>query len=187
MTDSVSIDDEGGSVSFQQALWRQAPYIIALFLAVAGVAYANLARQPLVGYWEFLAIAMGGLCIVSRWGTADDRNARFRLLGTMILHWAAVLVTMNIMVLFHVRSMIPDAALSLVLLAMLALGTFLAGISFLSLQISFLGLAMALAVPSIAWLTQSFLFLLLIAVLLIGLGVAFWPMRRTRRTPNRNS
>ena len=111
---------------------------------------------------------------------ADDRNARLRLIVTQILHWAAVLVTMNIMVLFRVRSMIPDPAISLVLLSLLALGTFLAGIQFLSLQISFLGLAMALTVPAIAWLTQSFLFLLLVGLLVVGVGVALWPSRRRR-------
>jgi hypothetical protein len=96
---------------------------------------------------------------------------------TQALHWAAVLVSMNIMVLSRVQSMFPAPAISLVLLTLLALGTFLAGVSFLSPQICFLGLAMALAVPAIAWLTQSFLFLVLIAVLLIGLGMAFWPGR----------
>ena len=94
---------------------------------------------------------------------------------------------MNIMVLFRVRSMIPDPAISLVLLSMLALGTFLAGINFFSVQIAFLGLAMALTVPAIAWLTQSFLFLLLIGVLLVGLGVAFWPARRRSRPSGRDN
>lgn len=56
-----------------------------------------------------------------------------------------------------------------------ALGTFLAGINLLSPQICFLGLAMALSVPAVAWLKQSALLLLLAAVALIGLYVAFWP------------
>jgi hypothetical protein len=62
-------------------------------------------------------------------------------------------------------------------LTLLALGTFLAGVSFLSLQICFLGVAMALAVPAIAWLKQAALFLTLAAVLLIGVGITFWPRR----------
>jgi hypothetical protein len=37
---------------------------------------------------------------------------------------------------------------------------------------------MALAVPAIAWFKQSALFLLLGAVLLIGLGLTFWPRRQ---------
>ncbi len=157
------------------------PYIAALVLAVAGVAYTNLSQQPLVGYWEFLAVAVGVVCIVTQWEFAPDKSARFRLMWTQTIHWAAVLVAMNIMVLSRVQSILPAQAISLVLLIILALGTFLAGVGFLSLQICFLGLAMALAVPAIAWLTQSFLFLVLAAALVIGLGVAFWPSRANRR------
>jgi hypothetical protein len=96
---------------------------------------------------------------------------------TQALHWATFLVMMNIMLLPHVQSMVPAPANSLVLLMLLALGTFLAGVNLLSLQICFLGLAMAFAVPAIAWLKQSALFLVLAAVLLIGLGITFWPHR----------
>src|SRR6478672_694595 len=64
---------------------------------------------------------------------------------------------------------------SLVLLTLLALGTFLAGVNFLSLEICFLGLAMALAVPAIAWFKQSALFLVLAAIFVIGLGLVLWP------------
>jgi len=51
---------------------------------------------------------------------------------------------MNIVLLSGVRQMLPAPAISLVLLTLLALGTFLAGVNFLSLRISFLGLALAL-------------------------------------------
>jgi hypothetical protein len=61
-----------------------------------------------------------------------------------------------------------------------ALGTFLAGLNFLSLQICFLGLVMALAVPAIAWFKQSAL-LTLAVVLLIGIGIIFWPRRSEDR------
>jgi hypothetical protein len=37
---------------------------------------------------------------------------------------------------------------------------------------------MAVAVPAIAWLKQFALFLLLGAVLLVGLGLTFWPRRQ---------
>jgi hypothetical protein len=40
-------------------LRRQLPYISVLGLAIVGVAYTNMAHQPLVGYWEFLALATG--------------------------------------------------------------------------------------------------------------------------------
>jgi hypothetical protein len=150
------------------------PFIAVLTLAIAGVAYANISHQPLVGYWEFLALAIGVLCIITEWPRLDQKQARVRLIWTQALHWAAVLITMNIMLLSNVQRLLPTPAMSLVLLSLLALGTFLAGLNLLSLQIGFLGLALALAVPAIAWLKNSMLFFILGAVFLIGLAMTFW-------------
>ena len=157
-------------------MWRQAPYLIALFFAIFGVAYANISHQPLVGYWEFLAVVIGLMCIATQWQAVPDRGGRLRLIGTQALHWAAVLVAMNIIVLFRVQSLFTAPAIGLVLLMLLALGTFLAGVALLSVQFCFLGLLMALAVPAITWLTQSFLFVTLIGLLVLGLGIAIWPV-----------
>jgi hypothetical protein len=165
-------------------LWQQLPYIVALVLAIAGVAYTNASHQPLIRYWEFLALAIGVVCVINKWPEIDGKEARWRLIWTQALHWIAVLVTMNIMLASGVQQLLPTPATSLVLLVLLALGTFLAGVSLLSLQIAFLGLAMGLAVPAISWLQQSVIFFLLGAALLIGLGITFWLSqdRRPRAT-----
>jgi hypothetical protein len=35
--------------------WRRhVPYLLVLALALAGVAYSNMAQKPLAGYWELL-------------------------------------------------------------------------------------------------------------------------------------
>jgi hypothetical protein len=163
-------------------LRRQLPYIAVLTLAIFGVAYTNMSHQPISGFWEFMAIAIGAVSVVTVWPNVDDRKAHLRLIWTQALHWATILVVMNIMLVTHVQRMVPAPANSLVLLMFLALGTFLAGVNLLSLEICFLGLAMALAVPAIAWFKQSALFLLLGAVLLIGLGITFWPRRHETYT-----
>ena len=155
-------------------LWQQLPYIVALVLAIAGVAYTNASHQPLVRYWEFLALAIGVVCVIYKWPEIDGKEARWRLIWTQALHWVAVLIAMNIMLVSGVQQLLPTPATSLVLLILLALGTFLAGVSLLSLPIAFLGLAMGLAVPAISWLQQSVIFFLLGAALLIGLGITFW-------------
>jgi hypothetical protein len=168
-----------GRVSF---LYRQLPYLIVLVLAIVGVAYTNMSHEPLVGYWEFLTLAMCAVCVVTEWPKVDDRQARVRRVLRQMLHWGAVLVAMNVMLLSGVQQLLPSPATGLVLLMLLALGTFLAGVNLSSLQICFLGIAMAFAVPAIAWFKQTALFLLLGAVLLIGLGLTFWPRgRRTER------
>lgn len=156
-------------------LWQQLPYIIALVLAVAGAAYTNASHQPLIGYWEFLALAIGVVCVINKWRELDGKEARWRLIWTQALHWVAVLVAMDIMLMSGVQQLLPTPATSLVLLTLLALGAFLAGVSL----IAFLGLAMGITVPAISWLQQSIIFFLLGAVLLIGLGITFW-LRRER-------
>jgi hypothetical protein len=164
------------------SLRRQLPYILVLGLAIVGVAYTNMAHQPLVGYWEFLALATGLVCIVAEWPKLDDKQSRLRSLWTQSVHWVAVLVAMNIVLLSGVQQFIPAPATSLVLLLLLALGTFLAGLNLSLLPICFLGLALALAVPVISWLKQSVLFLVLIAVFLIGVAMTLWPRRSGQPT-----
>jgi len=170
--------DEIGTSSTYPArsnfLWQQLPYVVVLVLAVAGVAYTNVSQQPLRGYWEFLALAIAVVCIVTKWPELDSRKAQLQLIWTQTAHWIAVLVTMNIMLVSGVQQLFPSPATSLVLLTLLALGCFLAGVSLLSLRLCFLGVAMIAAVPAISWLKQSILFILLAAVLLIGLGMTFW-------------
>ena len=162
-------------------LWRQLPYAVALVLAIAGVAYTNISHQPLLGYWEFLAVAVGVVCIITKWSELDGKKPRLRLMWTQAAHWAAVLIAMNIMLVSRVQQLMPTPATSLVLLVLLALGTFLAGLSLLSLPICFLGLAMAVAVPALSWLQQSVIFFVLGGILLIGLGLAFWLSQGDRR------
>jgi hypothetical protein len=170
---SRSASDRG--IEKANFLRRQLSFLAILALAIAGVAYTNISHQPLVGYWEFLAITTGLACVLTKWGDFEDREARLRLMWTQALHWAAVLVAMNVMLFSGVQQLLPAPATSLVLLILLALGTFLAGLNLLSLQICFLGGALALAVPAISWIKQSALFLVLAAVALIGLVMAFWP------------
>ena len=172
--DASSGHAEDHSASKIGLVGRQLPFLAILALAIGGVAYTNISQRPLVGYWEFLAIAMGIVCVVTQWSELEDKQARFRLMWTQALHWLAVLVTMNIILLSGVQQLLPTLATSLVLLMLLALGTFLAGVHLLSLQIGFLGVALALAVPAISWVKQSALFLILAVVFFTGLAMAFW-------------
>ncbi|WP_400768684.1 hypothetical protein [Methylosinus sporium] len=163
------------AVAARAGAWlkRKAPYLIVLGLAIFGVAYTSLAQQPLYGYWEFLGVAIGVACVAIGWRQAPDRQARFILARTQALHWAAFLVAMNIVLWPSVNSFLNAPATGLALLLLLALGTFVAGIQ-VSFDIAVLGLAMAVAVPAIAWFKQSALFLILAVIVLGALAAAFW-------------
>src|SRR5207237_8992998 len=119
--DASSGHTEGHSASKVSLVRRQLPFLVILALAIGGVAYTNISQRPLVGYWEFLAVVMGLVCVVTQWSELADKQARFRLVWTQALHWLAVLVTMNIMLFSGVQQLLPKLATRLVLLILLAL------------------------------------------------------------------
>ncbi len=162
-------------------LRQKLPYIIALFLAVVGVAYTSAVGQPPYGYWEFLAVMIGGACIVIEWNKTDDRLTRLRLVGLQVLHWFAVLVAMNILLMPTVNGFLNSPATGLALMLVLALGAFTAGIR-TSWDIAFLGLAMALSVPALGWFKNSALVLFLLALVVVAIGLVFWPRSTVARS-----
>jgi hypothetical protein len=175
---STARPNAGTLQSGHNFLRRQVPYLLVLALSLACVAYTNTSRQPAAGYWELLAVMTGGVTIFKEWSRLEDKQARFRLVWTQALHWLAVIATMNIMLLAGVQRLLPAPATSLVLLALLALGTFTAGLNLASLEMCFLGLVLALAVPMISWLKQSILLIVLVAVFVVGIGLTFWLSRK---------
>ena len=132
---------------------KELPYIAVLALTILGVAYTSVSHQPLIGYWEFLAVVTGLVCVTTGWLQIHDPKPRFRMVWTQALHWLAFLVAMNIVLLPDVQAMLNAPATGLTLLMLLALGTFVAGVH-VSWHICALGIAMALFVPAIAWLAE---------------------------------
>src|SRR5262245_20803916 len=179
---SAATEESGRSGSL---LLRELPYLVVLVMTMIGVAYTSAARQPLVLYWEVLALTVFAVCIFAGWKRTEGRDARLRMLWTQGLHWGAFLVAMNIVLLPGVQRVLTASATGLTLLMLLALGTFVAGIH-LSVRVCLLGLVMALSVPAIAWLKQSALFLLLAAIVLGAIAVAVWWLRSAGR-PSRAS
>lgn len=82
------------------------PKIVVLFLTVVGVAYTSVANQPLIGYWEMLAVITGIVCLLSGWPHAHTKEARIHLVWTQGLHWLAFLVAMNLLLVSDVQKML---------------------------------------------------------------------------------
>jgi hypothetical protein len=151
----------------------KAPYLTVLALAILGVAYTSIAQQPLFGYWEFLGVAVGVACVAIGWRKTRDRRERWEIVRTQLLHWAAFLVAMNIVLWPSVNTFLNRPATGLALLLLLALGTFVAGIH-ASTDILVLGLALAIAVPAIAWFKQFALLLALLVIVFGATAVSLW-------------
>jgi hypothetical protein len=163
---------------------RELPYILVFILTILGVAYTTYMKQPVMGYWAILAPVIAAVCVGAGWRNAGTHKARARLIWTQALHWVAFLTAMSVMFLPDVQRMLNANATGLAILALLALGTFTAGVHVLSWQVCVLGLLMALGVPATAWIEESALIYVLITVTVLGIGAVLWwhfHERRSRR------
>jgi hypothetical protein len=153
---------------------RELPFSLVLILTTVGVAYTSFSKQPITGYWEILAPLIALVCVGAGWDNATDNTARFRLIGTQVLHWFAFLLVMNMVLLSSVQKIFNAQATGLAIFTLLALGTFTAGVHVLSWQVCLLGLIMALGIPAIAWIENSALLLVMLVGAMLGIGVVVW-------------
>lgn len=164
----------------QRAFWlAELPHLAILALTVAGVGYVSLTRQPIAYYWAALAIIICAIGIVIGWPRARERGRGWRLVWTQVLHWAAFLVAMSLVFLPSVQAIANADITSLIVLILVALGTFVSGVHTASWRMCANGVVMALAVPTIAWLDQSALVIALCGALVVGAG-GLLVLRRAR-------
>ncbi|MCF3932033.1 hypothetical protein L1787_01220 [Acuticoccus sp. M5D2P5] len=157
--------------SLRRLVLRELPYLTVLLLILGGVAYSSMMRAPLETYWALVAVVNCGACIVAGWHYASGRKGQMRLVVTQILHWGAFLAVMGLVFLPSVQSVATADGTSLIIMLLLALGTFVAGVHTTSWRMGLNGIIMALFVPAVAWLDQSAL-LIALGVVVVALIVA---------------
>ncbi len=178
----TAVDYEQPSVhkwhsGFGGFLLRDWPYVLMLLLSLGGVAYTSF--NPTGLYWVLITPLFGLICVIARWPHVVGRDEHIHLVISQALHWAAVLLTMQLMSLQVLRD-VTGIASALSVLTLLALGTFSAGLHIRSWKVCVVGALLAISVPSAALLQQSALLILLVAVVLIAIAVPFvWARMRS--------
>jgi hypothetical protein len=179
---ATTVPPAAQSSKSRTSLWlRELPFSLVLILTIIGVAYTSFSKKPLIIYWEILAPLIGLVCVATGWHSANDKAARWRLIGTQALHWLAFLVVMNLLLLPSVQKLFTAGSTGLAIFTLLTLGTFTAGAHVLSWQVCLLGLIMAVGIPAIAWIESSALIVVLIVAGVLGTAAVFWWHWRERR------
>jgi hypothetical protein len=164
---------------------RDWPYIAMLVLAVIGVAFASVAPEPMTVYWEILVPFFAIVCVFTRWRDSQHQKLHLRLVRIEALHWGAVFVAMRLVFVTDVSRMMNSDAAALVVMILLALGTFTAGAQIGAWRICVVGIVLALGVPFVAWLERATLLLTLSVIGLIVLAAFLFAHHRRNREPQR--
>ena len=156
---------------FRSFLMRDWPYLLMLALALAGVARTSAGPSGMSAYWVALAPVFGIICVAVHWRDIEGPQAHWLLVRTQALHWTAVMFAMYLVFVTSVTKIMNSDAEALTVLAILALGTFTAGIHAVAWRICVMGAVLGLAIPAIAWLETSTVLILLVLVVLVTLAV----------------
>lgn len=150
-------------------LLHDAPFIIMLVLALVGLVF----RLP-VSYWVILIPIFGIISIFAGWSHFETRQAHLALVYSQTLNWGALMLAIYLLYTNGVHGVLNSNADTLVMMILLALGTFVAGVRAKVWQICAVGAVLFLAVPGLGWLDQSPLLLTAATLVIITLGGFAW-------------
>jgi uncharacterized membrane protein len=158
---------------FRRYILDDIVYLILIVLAVIGVAYTDVAPGKSTWYWEVMAPLFGLFCVISEWFRVKEKGlGRMELIRTQILHWGAFLFLIWLVFLPVVQQNLNSDITGNILLIMLALSTFLAGV-YLNWRLCVVGILMGFGVIVTAMLDQSVFLILVIAIVIAGVSI-FW-------------
>jgi hypothetical protein len=167
----------GPRAAWSASLVHEAPYLLLIVLGLIGISWTSLSRTPPTTYWVVLTPVAALICIAAGWRHSAS-GARLRMVASQVLHWAAVLVTMYLITISDSRGTLSADATGLMLLTLLALGVFTAGLNLWSWKLCATGAFLGVAAPVLAWVEQAALLIMLIlGLVLIGGGFLAWRFR----------
>jgi len=151
------------AVRFQAVVLRRALIIGGLVLLVmVGLFLSNFAVNKALGYWELMFPVFGIACTWHELeGGAAHVTPLWRLLLRQFLHWLFPIFAVRILFLQHARGQMSADSVALVVLVLLAVTCFLAGVHF---DRSFLWVSVVLVAAAIIG-TEVETYLWLVAVL----------------------
>jgi len=151
-------------------------YIAMLVLALSGV----VLRLPVI-YWVILMPVLGAITIGEGWRHFGERRERLGLVYRVALNWCALLLAIYLLFNDGVSGVMNVNAISLSMMTLLALGTFVAGVQARVWQICAVGCVLFAAVPGLGWLDQSPLLFTAATCVIVALGgLAWWVSDRRR-------
>ena len=156
---------------FHHLVVSEAVLGLLLALSFVGVAYTDIAGVRSLNFWLWMIPVSALAAIVLEWsryirGEIDG----FHFIRQQVLHWTAIFIAIKLtFILLHIGRL-PSNAAAFVLMTIMSLSTFLAGI-YIGWRFIVLGIFIALATIFAAYLEAYVWVLIPIALLIVVAGV----------------
>lgn len=144
-------------------------FLVLMVLSMIGIGYTDYSALGSTWFWKLMAPLFGITCVISEWPRST--NKRY-LVWTQVLHWGALYGTMELVFSHLVEARLDAPIIGLILMLLLALTTFLAGI-YIGWRICLVGIFLAIGTLMAAFL-ESIIWLALLAALAIIVIAILW-------------
>ena len=153
--------------------------VVLMLLAIVGVGITYLAPDKMYPYWLIMVPVFGCACIVLEWSRARDKGLSWwAIIKDQLLHWFGVLVAIYLVYQLRKTEVLSNANSTLVILLILSLATYLAGIH-LGWRLYVIGVFLC-AIFILATFLKAYMWVLIVTgVLLIG-GYIYWRVKSTK-------
>ena len=146
--------------------------IVLALLAIVGIGITDFSPQLSHWYWLAMVVVVGIACIVMEWSRARKKGLGVgAILKNEILIWLSVVLAVNLVYFLLHSGRLDSENTGLVILLILALATFLAGLR-LGWRLCILGALLGGALIMATYL-EEFLWIVLIVVLATAAAVYF--------------
>ena len=147
-----------------------------MLLAIIGVAIGYFAPEKMYPYWLIMVPVFGCACIILEWSRARGKGLSWwTIIKDQTLHWLGVLVAIYLVYRLRQAEILGDANSTLVILLILSLATYLAGIH-MGWRLYVIG-AFLCAIFIQATFFKEYMWVLIITGLLLIGGYVYWRVR----------
>lgn len=171
---NAAIEDVKAKKSFLHRLLGI--YEIVLFvlivLSIIGIAITDFSPTVSHRYWLAMVPIFAGACLILEWSRARNKGLKWlTILRTQLLHWIGLLIAVRLVYLLLGTGRLDNENTGLIILLLLALTTFLAGIH-LGWRLCVLGIFLACALVAAAYLEEYIWMLFIVATVIIVAFIA---------------
>ena len=143
-----------------------------IILTLLGVALTNVSPSHAHKYWLAMILFFAIGAIATGWQRATEKGQKKQLITSQLLHWGSTLVAVIVVYTFLHTGQIQNETVSLMILLILALSSFLDGFH-VGWHFSVLGILLAISVVTISYIEEFMWVITIIAVILLALSF-FW-------------
>jgi len=147
-------------------------YVTLILLALLGMAITNFSPADAHIYWLIMTLIFALGAIVTGWQQAVDKHEKTRLVTTQLFHWGSTFVAVMVVYAFLHSGQIQNETVSLMILLILSLATFLDGIH-VGWQFSVLGILLAISTVIITYLDEYLWIIAIISLFFMAISFFF--------------